>query len=56
MDRGIRGVACCNELYEHVPVVEGFRARRSIGADRRTHVLALLHMCLEAVAFSNPVV
>jgi len=31
--RGIRGFACCNELYEHLPVVEGFRALRSIGYD-----------------------
>jgi hypothetical protein len=29
----IRGFACCNELYEHLPVVEGFRALRSIGYD-----------------------
>jgi hypothetical protein len=33
MGQGIRGFACCNELYEHVPVVEGFRALRSIGYD-----------------------
>ncbi len=30
---GIRGFACCNELYEQQPVVEGFRAMRSIGYD-----------------------
>ena len=30
---GIRGFACCNELYEHLPVVEGFRALRAIGYD-----------------------
>jgi sugar phosphate isomerase/epimerase len=30
---GIRGFACCNELYEHLPVVAGFRALRSIGYD-----------------------
>jgi len=29
----IRGFACCNELYEHLPVVEGFRALRAIGYD-----------------------
>ena len=33
MGQGIRGFACCNELYEHVPVVEAFRALRSIGYD-----------------------
>jgi len=55
MGRGIRGFACCNELYEHLPVVEGYHAR-SIDADRLPHVLPLLHVCLEAVAFSNPVV
>ena len=33
MGQGIRGFACCNELYEHVPVVEGFRALRSSGYD-----------------------
>jgi D-psicose/D-tagatose/L-ribulose 3-epimerase len=30
---GIRGFACCNELYEHLPVLEGFRALRAIGYD-----------------------
>jgi sugar phosphate isomerase/epimerase len=29
----IRGFACCNELYERVPVVDGFRALRAIGYD-----------------------
>jgi len=29
----IRGFACCNELYEYLPLVEGFRALRSIGYD-----------------------
>ena len=60
MGRGTRSFACCNELYEHLPVVEGYRALRSIGADRWPHVLPLLHVCLhvclEVVAFSNPVV
>jgi sugar phosphate isomerase/epimerase len=29
----IRGFACCNEMYEPQPVVEGFRALRAVGYD-----------------------
>ena len=29
----ILGFACCNELYEQLTVVQGFRALRSIGYD-----------------------
>ena len=33
---GIRGFACCNELYGHLPVLEGFRALRAMKGLRRT--------------------
>jgi sugar phosphate isomerase/epimerase len=29
----IRGFACCNEMYEPRPVIEGFRALRAVGYD-----------------------
>jgi hypothetical protein len=43
MGQGIRGFACCNELYEHVPVAERSTPYPLIREHR-------------VVAFSNPVV
>jgi hypothetical protein len=40
----IRGFACCNELYEHRPVVEGFRALRATPGPEKIARESLAHL------------